>query len=68
MFLVINSDRALIEWSAGAFAAMAVLGRMDQMLASRGLSITIAPLGAVCAVLFTAPSSPAAKVLLFSSY
>ncbi|ONK64649.1 uncharacterized protein A4U43_C07F28380 [Asparagus officinalis] len=51
-----------ILWpSAGAFAAMAALGRMDQMLASRGLSITIAPLGAVCAVLFAAPNSPAAK-------
>lgn len=41
---------------------MAVLGRMDQMMAFKGVSLTIAPLGAVCAVLFTAPDSPAAKV------
>ncbi|CAK9183383.1 unnamed protein product [Ilex paraguariensis] len=47
--------------SAGAFAAMAVLGKMDQMLAPKGLSMTIAPLGAVCAVLFGTPSSPAAR-------
>lgn len=51
-----------IVWpSAGAFAAMAVLGRMDQLLAAKGLSITIAPLGAVCAVLFATPSSPGAR-------
>lgn len=51
-----------ILWpSAGAFAAMALLGRLDQMVASRGLSFTIAPLGAVCAVLFIAPNSPAAQ-------
>ncbi|XP_048569193.1 uncharacterized protein LOC125550275 [Triticum urartu] len=47
--------------SAGAFLAMAVLGRMDQMMAFKGVSLTIAPLGAVCAVLFTAPDSPPAK-------
>ncbi|XP_072989003.1 uncharacterized protein [Typha latifolia] len=40
---------------------MAILGRVDQMLAPRGLSVTIAPLGAVCAVLFANPNSPAAK-------
>lgn len=51
-----------IIWpSAGAFAAMAVLAKMDQLLASKGLSITIAPLGAVCAVLFATPSSPGAR-------
>lgn len=51
-----------IIWpSAGAFAAMAVLAKMDQVLASKGLSITIAPLGAVCAVLFATPSSPGAR-------
>ncbi|OAY73521.1 hypothetical protein ACMD2_25457, partial [Ananas comosus] len=49
-------------WSfAGAFAAMAALGRLDQMMAPRGLSITIPPLGAVCAVLFATPNSPAAQ-------
>ncbi|KAM3294827.1 hypothetical protein ACQJBY_037604 [Aegilops geniculata] len=47
--------------SAGAFLAMAVLGRIDQMMAFKGVSLTIAPLGAVCAVLFTAPDSPPAK-------
>lgn len=51
-----------IFWpSAGAFAAMAVLGKMDQILAPKGLSMTIAPLGAVCAVLFATPSSPGAR-------
>ncbi|KAL8118243.1 uncharacterized protein LOC141723640 [Apium graveolens] len=51
-----------IIWpSAGAFAAMAVLAKMDQVLASKGLFITIAPLGAVCAVLFATPSSPGAR-------
>ncbi|KAF5734717.1 hypothetical protein HS088_TW15G00209 [Tripterygium wilfordii] len=51
-----------ILWpSAGAFAAMAALGKMDQMLAPKGVSMTIAPFGAVCAVLFSAPSSPAAR-------
>ncbi|KAB1217413.1 hypothetical protein CJ030_MR4G020908 [Morella rubra] len=51
-----------IAWpSAGAFAAMAILGKMDQVLAPRGISMTIAPLGAVCAVLFATPSSPAAR-------
>ncbi|CAN6287218.1 unnamed protein product [Urochloa humidicola] len=47
--------------SAGAFLAMAVLGKMDQMVAFKGVSLTIAPLGAVCCVLFSAPGSPAAK-------
>ncbi|KAM3188913.1 hypothetical protein ACQJBY_067703 [Aegilops geniculata] len=47
--------------SAGAFLAMAVLGRIDQMMAFKGVSLTVAPLGAVCAVLFTAPDSPPAK-------
>lgn len=42
--------------------AMAVLGKMDQMVAFKGVSLTIAPLGAVCCVLFSAPDSPAAKV------
>ncbi|KAI3513458.1 hypothetical protein L1887_20792 [Cichorium endivia] len=51
-----------IFWpSAGAFAAMAVLGKMDQMLAKKGVSMTIAPLGAVCAVLFATPSTPGAR-------
>ncbi|KAI4336043.1 hypothetical protein L6164_014619 [Bauhinia variegata] len=51
-----------ILWpSAGAFAAMALLGKMDQILALKGLSMTIAPLGAVSAVLFATPSSPAAR-------
>lgn len=49
----------------GAFAAMALLGKMDQILAPKGVSMTIAPLGAVCAVLFATPSSPGARVLLY---
>ncbi|XP_050220898.1 uncharacterized protein LOC126671204 [Mercurialis annua] len=60
-----SSAPALISdilWpSAGAFAAMAILGKIDQILAPKGVSMTIAPLGAVCAVLFTTPSSPAAR-------
>ncbi|KAL4633791.1 hypothetical protein ACB092_04G148000 [Castanea dentata] len=51
----------LVWPSAGAFAAMALLGKMDQILAPRGISMTIAPLGAVSAVLLAAPSSPAAR-------
>ncbi|KAL6183148.1 hypothetical protein ACLB2K_044559 [Fragaria x ananassa] len=47
--------------SAGAFAAMAILGRMDEMLTPKGVSMTIAPLGAVCAVLFATPTSPGAR-------
>ncbi|XP_009773746.1 uncharacterized protein LOC107785178 [Nicotiana tabacum] len=47
--------------SAGAFAAMAMLGKIDQILAPKGISMTIAPLGAVCAVLFATPSSPGAR-------
>ncbi|XP_022768234.1 transmembrane protein DDB_G0273707/DDB_G0273361-like isoform X2 [Durio zibethinus] len=52
-----------ILWpSAGGFAAMAILGKLDQVLAPKGISMTIAPLGAVCAVLFASPSSPAARM------
>ncbi|KAK6128194.1 hypothetical protein DH2020_038063 [Rehmannia glutinosa] len=51
-----------IVWpSAGAFAAMAILGKIDQILAPKGISMTIAPLGAVCAVLFATPASPGAR-------
>ncbi|KAG9441786.1 hypothetical protein H6P81_017640 [Aristolochia fimbriata] len=51
-----------IIWpSAGAFAAMAVLGKLDQILATKGVFVTIAPLGAVSAVLFATPGSPAAQ-------
>lgn len=59
-----KKDVWVLDWMghAGAFAAMALLGRMDQMMAPRGLSFTIAPLGAVCAVLFATPNSPAAQV------
>ncbi|KAL0335655.1 UNVERIFIED_CONTAM: hypothetical protein Sradi_4777400 [Sesamum radiatum] len=51
--------------SAGAFAAMAILGKIDQILAPKGISMTIAPLGAVCAVLFATPMTPGARVSLF---
>jgi CBS-domain-containing membrane protein len=47
--------------SAGAFVAMAMLGRLDQFVASKGLSFTIAPLGAVSALLFATPTSPGAR-------
>ncbi|KAL0718349.1 hypothetical protein Bca4012_067671 [Brassica carinata] len=47
--------------AAGAFAAMAILGRMDQMLSPKGISMSVAPLGAVSAILFTTPSAPAAR-------
>ncbi|KAL8547351.1 hypothetical protein ACS0TY_006902 [Phlomoides rotata] len=47
--------------SAGAFAAMALLGKIDQILAPKGISMTIAPLGAVSAVLFATPASPGAR-------
>lgn len=51
-----------ILWpSAGAFAAMALLGKVDQILAPKGISMTIAPLGAVCAVLFATPATPGAR-------
>ncbi|XAR65446.1 hypothetical protein NMG60_11009582 [Bertholletia excelsa] len=51
-----------VVWpAAGAFLAMALLGKMDQLLAPKGLSFTIAPFGAVCAVLFATPSAPAAR-------
>ncbi|KAI4326646.1 hypothetical protein MLD38_031936 [Melastoma candidum] len=47
--------------AAGAFLAMAIFGKMDQILAPRGISVTIAPMGAVCAVLFATPSAPSAR-------
>lgn len=51
-----------ILWpSAGAFAAMAILGKLDQLLTPKGLSITVAPLGAVSALLFASPSAPSAR-------
>lgn len=49
-----------------AFAAMAIFGKLDQVLAPKGLSMTIAPLGAVSAVLLATPSSPGARVLSLS--
>ncbi|CAA7035025.1 unnamed protein product [Microthlaspi erraticum] len=47
--------------AAGAFAAMAIMGRMDQMLTPKGITMSVAPLGAVSAILFTTPSAPAAR-------
>lgn len=44
---------------------MAILGKLDQLLTPKGLSITVAPLGAVSALLFASPSAPSARVLLF---
>eukprot|EP01018_Ginkgo_biloba_P016998 Gb_31772 [translate_table: standard] len=54
-----------VVWpAAGAFVAMAIMGMADRMIAVKGLTLTIAPFGAVCAVLFAAPSSPAAQEIL----
>ncbi|XP_031487322.1 uncharacterized protein LOC116255591 [Nymphaea colorata] len=51
-----------IVWpSAGAFAAMAIMGRVDQMIAVKGLALTTPPFGAVCMVLLATPTAPAAK-------
>ncbi|ESQ31644.1 hypothetical protein EUTSA_v10004798mg [Eutrema salsugineum] len=47
--------------AAGAFAAMAIMGRMDQMLTTKGITMSVAPLGAVSAILFITPSAPAAR-------
>ncbi|KAJ0231349.1 Uncharacterized protein HA466_0300090 [Hirschfeldia incana] len=47
--------------AAGGFAAMAIMGRMDQILSPKGITMSVAPLGAVCAILFTSPSAPAAR-------
>uniref|UniRef100_A0A6N2KRX8 HPP transmembrane region domain-containing protein n=1 Tax=Salix viminalis TaxID=40686 RepID=A0A6N2KRX8_SALVM len=40
---------------------MAIFGKMDQMLVPKGISMTMAPLGAVSALLFVTPSSPGAR-------
>ncbi|CAK8563134.1 unnamed protein product [Lathyrus sativus] len=51
-----------ILWpSAGAFVAVTILGKLDQLLTPKGLSITVAPLGAVSALLFASPSAPSAR-------
>ncbi|XP_045787828.1 uncharacterized protein LOC123883145 isoform X2 [Trifolium pratense] len=42
-------------------AAMAILGKLDQLLTPKGLSITVAPLGAVSAILFATPQAPSAR-------
>lgn len=44
---------------------MAILGRMDQMLSPKGISMSVAPLGAVSAILFITPSAPAARVKFY---
>lgn len=56
---------AINDILSGAFAAMALLGKIDQILAPKGVSMTVAPLGAVCAVLFATPASPGARVGIF---
>ncbi|KAJ7518721.1 hypothetical protein O6H91_20G004900 [Diphasiastrum complanatum] len=51
-----------ILWpSAGAFVSMAAMGLVDQILAPRGLTLTIAPFGAVCVLLFAAPNADASQ-------
>ncbi|KAL1187958.1 hypothetical protein V5N11_009270 [Cardamine amara subsp. amara] len=47
--------------AAGAFAAMAIMGRIDNILNPKGISMSVAPLGAVSAILFTTPSAPSAR-------
>ncbi|KAF3529180.1 hypothetical protein Bca52824_087305 [Brassica carinata] len=58
---VAPSPSDVIWPAAGAFAAMAIMGRIDQMLNPKGISMSVAPLGAVSAILFTTPSVPAAR-------
>ncbi|KAJ0248411.1 hypothetical protein HA466_0155130 [Hirschfeldia incana] len=58
---VVPSMSDVIWPAAGAFAAMAILGRIDHILNPKGISISVAPLGAVSALLFTTPSAPAAR-------
>ncbi|MCO5589312.1 hypothetical protein L7F22_043278 [Adiantum nelumboides] len=51
-----------IVWpAAGAFVAMLAMSYLDKLVEPMGLSFTIAPFGAVCAVLFATPTTPAAK-------
>ncbi|CAK8530869.1 unnamed protein product [Lathyrus sativus] len=51
-----------ILWpSAGAFVAVAILGKLDQLLTPKELTITIALLGAVSALLFASPSAPSTR-------
>jgi CBS-domain-containing membrane protein len=40
---------------------MAILGKLDQLLTPKGLSITVAPLGAVSAILLATPQAPSAR-------
>lgn len=65
-FLFLKMYGSVWTWT-GAFAAMAIFGKMDQMLAPKGISMTIAPLGAVAAILFATPSSPGARVCFICS-
>ncbi|CAK8575300.1 unnamed protein product [Lathyrus sativus] len=46
---------------ACAFVAVAILGKLDQLLTPKGLSITVALLGAVSALLFASPSAPSTR-------
>ncbi|KAH7433089.1 hypothetical protein KP509_07G054800 [Ceratopteris richardii] len=51
-----------IVWPAiGAFVSMFAMSYVDKLVKPMGLVFTIAPFGAVCAVLFAAPATPAAK-------
>eukprot|EP00250_Pteridium_aquilinum_P028502 c37277_g1_i1 orf=367-1134(-) len=51
-----------VVWPAsGAFVAMLAMSYLDKLVEPMGLTFTIAPFGAVCAVLFATPSTPAAK-------
>ncbi|KAI5071174.1 hypothetical protein GOP47_0013425 [Adiantum capillus-veneris] len=51
-----------IVWpAAGAFVAMLGMSYLDKLVEPMGLMFTIAPFGAVCAVLFATPTTPAAQ-------
>lgn len=57
-----------IVWPAsGAFVAMLAMSYLDKLVEPMGLTFTIAPFGAVCAVLFATPTTPAAKIFHRSS-
>ncbi|KAF9671492.1 hypothetical protein SADUNF_Sadunf12G0053300 [Salix dunnii] len=56
-----SSNVSAPQSSTRAFVAMAIFGKIDQMLVPQGISMTIAPLGAVSALLFVTPSSPGAR-------
>ncbi|XP_073224193.1 uncharacterized protein [Cicer arietinum] len=47
LFTRFKTQSFTLRFFCGAFTAMAILGKLDQLLAPKGLAITLAPLGAV---------------------